>query len=318
MEIAWLEDFLAVLEHGGFSRAAEARHITQSALSRRIRALEEWVGTPLLIRTTHSVRLTPSGEAFQATAEETLRRLAAGRTEALELAQGASDLLRFASTNALSWVFFPVWLRRVEATLPFGINVQLVANHMEACERMMIAGQVQFLLCHHHDAAKAQLNDNQFRSLHVGDDVLLPISAPRPDGGGEPLFALPGSPELPVPYVSYRPESGMGRIVAAAQGSFPSKIWLKPTFTSHLAKLLVTMALDGRGMGWAPKSLIEDSLETGDLVRAGDSRWDIPIQIHLYRSRARQSLTAERFWSHLESIAASKLGPVSDNSLPVT
>ncbi|PWC39825.1 LysR family transcriptional regulator [Azospirillum sp. TSO35-2] len=306
MEIAWLEDFLAVLEHGGFSRAADVRHITQSALSRRIRALEEWVGTPLINRTTHSIKLTKSGEAFQATAEDIVRRLAAGRTEALELAQGESELLRFASTNALSWVFFPAWLRGVEATLPFEVSVQLVANHMEACERMMIAGQVQFLLCHHHDAAKAQLNDAQFRSVHVGDDVLLPISAPLPDGGGQPMFALPGRPGSPVPNLSYRPESGMGRIVAAAQGSFLSKAWLKPAFTSHLAKLLVAMALDGRGMGWAPRSLIEDSLEKGELVRAGDSGWDIPIEIHLYRSRSRQSSAAERFWSHLEARAAGK------------
>jgi len=36
-------------ERRNFSRAAEARHVTQPAFSRRIRALEDWVGTPLVL-----------------------------------------------------------------------------------------------------------------------------------------------------------------------------------------------------------------------------------------------------------------------------
>src|SRR6266568_3735215 len=132
MEFAWLEDFLAILDCGGFSRAAESRHVTQSALSRRIRALEQWVGTPLLQRTTHSIALTAAGDAFRTTAEEILRRLAAGRNEAIERAQGESELLQFTSTNALSLVFFPTWLRRIEASFRYPISIQFLANYMDA------------------------------------------------------------------------------------------------------------------------------------------------------------------------------------------
>jgi DNA-binding transcriptional LysR family regulator len=306
MEIAWLEDFLAIFEFGSFSRAAEARNVTQPAFSRRIRALEEWVGTPLFHRTTHSIKPTSAGESFRITAEEMLRRLAAGRSEALELAQETSELLRFASTNALSLGFFPAWLRQVEASLPFAINIQLVANHMEACERMMIQGHSQFLLCHQLPAATTLLHPSSFRSVHIGNDCMMPISVPVVPGSSAPLYALPGRREAPVPYLSYRPESGMGRIVAAALESSLPKAWLKPAFTSHLAKLQVTMALEGRGMGWAPQSLIEEPLEKGELVRAGDSSWDIPIEIHLFRSRARQSAVAERFWSHLVAPGVAK------------
>jgi DNA-binding transcriptional LysR family regulator len=299
MEIAWLEDFLAIIEHGNFSRAAEARHVTQPALSRRLRALEEWIGTPLIHRTTQSVRLTSSGESFQTTAEELLRRLENGRNEALELAHGVAEQLKFASTNALSWVFFPTWLRHVEESLALDSSIQLVANHMEACERMMIQGQTQFLLCHYHAAAATQLSPTQFRSLHIGDDILIPVSVPVSPGSHQPVFSLPGAADAPLPYLAYRPESGMGRIIAATQQRAPDRAWLKPIFTSHLAKLLVAMALDARGLGWAPKSLIEDYLSSGELVRAGSVEWDIPIEIHLYRSRARQSAAAERFWSHI-------------------
>ena len=50
MDLDWVRDFLALAEHRTFSRAAEARNVTQPAFSRRIRALEEWVGTPLFLR----------------------------------------------------------------------------------------------------------------------------------------------------------------------------------------------------------------------------------------------------------------------------
>jgi len=304
MEIAWLEDFLAILEYGSFSRAAEARHVTQPAFSRRVRALEEWIGTPLIHRTTHSVKLTPAGESFKATAEDLLRHLEAGRREALEQALGAPELLRFASTNALSLGFFPAWLRQVESTLPFNMNIQVVANHMEACERMMMQGQSQFLLCHQLPQGTTPLHSGRFQSVRIGTDFMMPISAPVSEGSAEPCFMLPGSSKELVPYLSYRQESGMGRIVAKALDTALPKARLKPIFTSHLAKLLVTMALEGRGMGWSPKSLVEEHVEKGELVRAGDSSWDIPIEIHLFRPLERLSPAAERFWSHILSMPA--------------
>ena len=58
MNLIWLEDFLALASTGNFSRAAEERHMTQPAFSRRIRALEEWLGVVLIDRTTHPAALT--------------------------------------------------------------------------------------------------------------------------------------------------------------------------------------------------------------------------------------------------------------------
>ncbi len=47
-----LRALVAVAEAGGFTRAAERLHLTQSAVSHQIRRLEDQVGTPLVIRTT--------------------------------------------------------------------------------------------------------------------------------------------------------------------------------------------------------------------------------------------------------------------------
>ena len=297
MEFAWLEDFTALAECMNFSRAAESRKVTQPAFSRRIRALETWVGHPLIERGSHRLSLTPAGEAFRVVAADVLSRLQRGREEVRSVAQASSSSLRFASTHALSLTFFPVWLRTMDATVATS-TIELVADNMQACERIMLEGQAQFLLCHHHPAASNRLSARDFLSIPLGNDVLIPVAAVDEDG--QPRHRLPGTPETPVPYLAFSETSGMGRIIAAARAQQTHELWLKPVFTSHLAIALKTLAIDGRGVAWSPKSLVCDELApNGKLARAGDESWDLAIEIRLFRPRARQSAFAEAFWTAL-------------------
>ena len=64
MELQWIDDFLALCATRNFTRAAEARCTTQSAYSRRVQRLEEWLGAALFDRDSRPVALTPAGEAF--------------------------------------------------------------------------------------------------------------------------------------------------------------------------------------------------------------------------------------------------------------
>lgn len=111
LDTTWLEDFLALAEHGDFSRAAEAGHVTQPALGRRMRQLENWAGAGLFDRDTKRIALTPSGERLRPVADEVLHRLQFGREQVIEAAVGRVQTLRFAATHALSLTFFPPWLR---------------------------------------------------------------------------------------------------------------------------------------------------------------------------------------------------------------
>jgi DNA-binding transcriptional LysR family regulator len=296
MDLSWLEDFLALAETGSFSRAARLRAVTQPAFSRRIRALEAWVGTPLFDRATHRVQLTPGGQRFRGVAEEVWRRLMQGREETRAAATQAAPALTFAATHVLSLTFFPAWLRGLEAAGPLGA-IRLVSNTMAACEQIMLHGEAEFLLCHHHPAAPGPLDGSGFRSVVVGGDVLVPVAARRATAGPAP--ALPGTATAPLPLLAYSSESGMGRIFAAARARSERDAWLRPVFTSHLAAVLRTMAREGRGLAWLPRSLIEDDLARGDLVRAGDEGWDVPMEIRVHRPRGRLGEAAERFWALL-------------------
>jgi|SRR5690554_1634510 len=64
MKVRQLRAFLAVAQTLSFAQACERLHLSQSALSLSIKALEESLGGPLFHRTTRSVRLTPEGESL--------------------------------------------------------------------------------------------------------------------------------------------------------------------------------------------------------------------------------------------------------------
>lgn len=72
-----LRALVAVAEAGGFTRAAERLHLTQSAVSHQIRRLEEQIGAPLFIRTTRKLALTEDGEEFLRHARQILQAHAA-------------------------------------------------------------------------------------------------------------------------------------------------------------------------------------------------------------------------------------------------
>ena len=293
MELDWLEDLLALAASGSFSRAAEQRHVTQPAFSRRIRALEDWVGAPLVDRGAHPAALTEAGRRFRPAAEDILQRLSVAREEARAAEAAAAATLRFAATHALSFSFFPAWLRGLEPSLQLG-PVQLVSDSLQACEELMVQARAQFLLCHYHPEAGSRLDSPDFLSARVGADTLVPVAAA--DGAGGPRFALPGAHGSALPVLAYNEESGLGRILGAVRAHVSDGARLEAVFTSHLAVVLKTMALDGRGVAWLPFSLVEGDLDAGRLVRAGGDGWLVPVEIRLVRRRAATAPAAEAFW----------------------
>jgi DNA-binding transcriptional LysR family regulator len=74
MELRQLRYFVAVAEQGNISRAAQKIFLTQPALSRQIKALEEDLGQPLPERQAHSIRLTGAGEILLHEARDLLSR----------------------------------------------------------------------------------------------------------------------------------------------------------------------------------------------------------------------------------------------------
>ncbi len=98
----FLRGFEAVARRGSFTLAAEELFLTQSALSRQVKALEEALGVPLFERRHRAVTLTPAGAAFRGDVAEALRAIAA----AAERVGTRSDALRVTTTVSFAslWV----------------------------------------------------------------------------------------------------------------------------------------------------------------------------------------------------------------------
>lgn len=100
MELRQLRYFVAVAEIGNISRAARKIFLTQSALSRQIKALEEEIGACLLERHAHSIRLTPAGEALLIEARELLERVEQMTERVRHLGRGARLRVGYAPSLA--------------------------------------------------------------------------------------------------------------------------------------------------------------------------------------------------------------------------
>jgi DNA-binding transcriptional LysR family regulator len=99
MEFRQLTYFIAVAEELHFGRAAQRLHLSQPALSKQIKALENSLEIKLFDRTKHWVKLTPAGKQFLATARHTLQQLEQGVKAAQQVARGEIGRLRIGFTN---------------------------------------------------------------------------------------------------------------------------------------------------------------------------------------------------------------------------
>jgi len=107
MELRHLRYFLAVVEEGSLTTAAERRlHTSQPSLSRQIRDLESQVGAELLSRSVHGVELTAAGKAFLDHARLALMQVDAAVEAARKAAQPARKTfaIGFQTGHEMNWL----------------------------------------------------------------------------------------------------------------------------------------------------------------------------------------------------------------------
>jgi DNA-binding transcriptional LysR family regulator len=296
MELKWLEDFLSLARTKSFSRSAEERHVTQSAFSRRIQSLEQWLGAPLIDRATFPSRLTREGEAFRDTAEQFVRELMRAREQARTTRRRAENTIVFSATHSIALSFFPDWLARMAREVG-PIDAQMVADNMHNCVQNLTEGVCDFLICFSHADFPLLIDADRFPSRHLADDRLIPVSAPGDDG--RERYALPGTAKQPLPYLGYSSDSFFGRTVDELLARPERHCHFVRRYQDALAGALAAMARAGHGVAWVPASLAADDLASGRLRRAGAGEWDIPFGISIYRSQERSRPRVDALWVRL-------------------
>ena len=300
MDIKWIEDFLSLTHTRNFSRSAEDRHVTQSALSRRIRALEAWVGTDLVDRSTYPLAITPAGKLFGDSARESMRLLYDARA-VLRGQRTGESALRVCAGHTLSLNFFPMWLNSIRPRLG-DVRVRISPANVHDSVLALVEGECDVLLCYYHPDLQIELDAQRYEYLSLGSESFIPVSVPN--RSGSPAFSLPGSAQRPTPILAYTEISFFGRIVSRIRSNVTQDCHLDTTYESDLAELLKKMALAGHGLAWLPESAIMHELAEGRLVRAGGDQWSLTLEIRLFRAIDNHKSALVKLWDVLTAKAA--------------
>jgi DNA-binding transcriptional LysR family regulator len=138
MDLKLLKAFVGVAEHGTVSKAAEVLHITQPALSRQIRSLEQQIGFELFERAGRGLTLTPRGTQLLSEYRGLLTHVDALSERTRRLRRGDLSVLRIVAPAPTIEALFPAFLQRYTAHYP-DTRLALIdadaADHLTMLER---------------------------------------------------------------------------------------------------------------------------------------------------------------------------------------
>ncbi|MFE3289156.1 transcriptional regulator CynR [Rhodococcus sp. NPDC059234] len=141
MELRHIRYLLAVADHGNFTRAAEALHISQPTLSQQIKQLERSLRVQLLDRSGRTIRLTAAGEAYAHHCRLALHELDAGTRAVNDVQDLSRGHLRVAMTPTISAYLVGPLVGRFHARHP-GITLTIVETTQDRIETDLLADRI--------------------------------------------------------------------------------------------------------------------------------------------------------------------------------
>ncbi|WP_299735235.1 LysR substrate-binding domain-containing protein [uncultured Endozoicomonas sp.] len=291
LEFKWLHDFMSLKELGNFSAAAKARHVTQSAFSRRIQALELWVGIPLFDRTSYPVTLTLDGEKFVTYAERMLLLIKETSDDFSSFALKTDNTIRITCLHSFALNLMP---RLFHATQDlFGhLNVSLtpsvqgVDNHFNS----LMENHTDVLFVYDMPGMRpAFLLEDKVEQMVVYTTRIIPVISPE----------LVVNRLTPIPFLAYSKNTFLSNIVNAIIEK--QKPLLKQVFETTLSESLIRMAVNGAGVAWVPSHAVIDELEAGKLTQlfSDDAGFEVPLDVVAYRSKESRRDAVHDFWQGL-------------------
>ncbi|RHW27381.1 LysR family transcriptional regulator ArgP [Nocardioides immobilis] len=265
---AQLEALVAIAEHGSFESAARVLHVTASAISQRIRALETIAGQVLVSRTT-PCRPTPAGEAYVRLGRQTRLLYDEARLE-VDDAEHVVSLPVAVNADSLA-----TWFREVLSTAAGwdGVALRLRVEDQAYSAGLLRSGDV--------------LAAVTSEPTPVQGCAVEPVGVLRYGAAATPAFVERwrrgrGMDWERMPVLVFNEKDTLQHDVLAARGVTPRTIHQVPTSTDfHEAAR--------RGLGWClvPEPQLLPDLDAGRLVRLPGrdqlNRVDVPLYWQRWR-----------------------------------
>ncbi len=266
MDPKWLRDLLALHAAQSFSRASAQRNITQSAFSRRIRALEDWVGTPLVQRDSVPLELSEAGKDLIPLARTIVAQLDELEAHVAERQGYRRRFLRIAAQHSPSTMALPAHLCELHDRLP-QLHTHVVSGNLSDCIELLNLGQCDIVICYSHPAARLELDAETYETLSIGQDALVPVMSMAAKG----KWRFPGTEQAPIPVVTYEVESFLGMVMREKFAD--PRLFAEILHIDSYSEALKQIVLTGLGVAWLPRSLVADEIRRGTLLQLSKDDW---------------------------------------------
>ncbi|HEY6007742.1 MAG TPA: LysR family transcriptional regulator [Geobacteraceae bacterium] len=257
MESGYLRTFFEVVRCGSFSKAADLLFVTQSAVSRRIKQLEERYGRRLIDRSGPVLKPTEAGWIVYENAWQMLELEKALDAQIQKLNERPT--LAFACTRPFGIAYLPAALKRYmakyEGKADFKLSFEMPPNALQGLRD----GKYDLIVLEHWD----DIDFTPFGAVGIGTDEMVFVSAPRLG-----LAAPEVSVDALVRHRLYRRREDCcsGKLLAhnmVAIGRDPGEFGKLLLFDD--LHVIVESVLAGEGIAFISRSLVCNNLEDGSL-----------------------------------------------------
>jgi LysR family transcriptional regulator, hypochlorite-specific transcription factor HypT len=290
MHQEWIEDILAVLEAGSLTAAAEQRFITQSAFTRRIRAIETALDVELFDRTRKPLRLMPHVMAQEQEMRSLLVRLNALRTVLKETDASTNQRVSLACQHTIATTLSPRLIRHL--TRDLHVNMNIKADNRDSCLMMLMTSEVDMAIIYESTQAQPSPRPGGFLEQTLGADRMLPVVAAEFSELWELDFAVGKMRMVSYPAGIYFGALLESRFISRVSQDFQ----INRTAETGLASAALHYILEGIGIGWLPYSIAEPELKSGKLLDLSENLPGCDLEIKIVRLQKTLSDRAEEVW----------------------
>lgn len=294
MRLEWLEDILAISETGSFSGAAARRRLTQSAFSRRVQLIEDYVGVELFDRDHKPIRLQPTTQAQH---DQILALSAALRQLLADLRRGerlASNKVVIACQHSLTAVHIPALLQKMDDQQE-NIHVRLRSANLDECTGLLLSRQADVAIVYRLPDETDDFKADFLEVITIGTDRLIPVFKELPSDA-----SAKNAPHPAIPFIAYPADVFFGKTLERKILPFlENRENFRPQVETALTLAAVEMAAAGIGIAWVPESLALGRITSGQLTDLSGSLPSCDLEIKAMRLEGSFSLAGTVFWSQL-------------------
>lgn len=258
MDTRYLRTLIAINDTGSFSQAAKVLHLTQSAVSQRIKFLEDAFGYELFDRAGGGLTLTAPGEIVL----ENAKRILAIEAEMLAKLKRIKERQKVSlcCTPTFGTVYLPGVLNRFMLTSGAPADLKFLLHSPDQALEGIMQKEFDIAIVEH--CADADLS--LFQSYPLPDDQLLFVSSPKLD-----LPAPEVELEQLLGYCLFARKEGCSsrKLITSGLEAFGRSFEdFAGVVTSDDLRLTCHTVLSGGGISFLSKSLVCEYLETGQMV----------------------------------------------------